>query len=53
MKNLTCFFYKRKKDQCSVCAKYLRHQTAGTVTTSIDEYVSHQQRKTEAREKKS
>lgn len=36
-----------------MCAKYLRHQTAATVTTSIeDEYVSHQQRKTEAREEK-
>lgn len=52
-KKLTCLFYKQKKNQCSVCAKYLRHQTAATVTTSIeDEYVSHQQRKTEAREEK-
>ena len=46
-------FYKPKKDQCSLCAKYLRHKKSDSVTDELKmEYEEHQKRKVEAIEKK-
>jgi hypothetical protein len=46
-------FYKPKKDQCSMCTKYIRHKSEDTLTADLQkEYEIHQQQKVEAREEK-
>lgn len=45
--------FKPKKDQCSLCTKYERHNSSNIVTDDIQmEFNNHQQAKREAREEK-
>ena len=51
--NFNLSFYKPKKDQCSLCAQYLRHKNSDYLTDKLKmEYDEHQKRKVEARDEK-
>ena len=51
--NFNVSFYKPKKDQCSLCAKYLRHKKSDSLTDELKmEYAENQKRKVVARNEK-